>query len=452
MVAPTGVIDQLIRELLSSTRELAPYEADKRALWALERAWVAALGPGGATEVLAAMPDLSDPNERVDFLRGLVHGVGNSVSAYVKEQIEGVVAAVKGLLAFYGLVYDTEMWAQMLKVWGAKPGTSVEMFERYLATEYRELYAAIRSYAPFVAELNSFAARLRDTTTPAGEEWRVCEQLISEWFGIVPVWLGGQLRPHVGAFVAAAGDARDQGVVVGRVGGRVVIEVVLMAVSVDDLARTARGVEKLAGQRRASLTGPERTKAVTAVQESSPRLVTAASDLAQTQRVAAGLYQELVKAPAPYTTLSRKTQAFNRYVKDLYGLTVSSAEYVSLRLDAHHIVKASLFRDFAPEFRQVFGWTKAGDMDSIAVPHLLHIRSGEKLRSELGLHGAEQMKSLSYDLDTFIAKRQRDKGRFSDLEDVFTAHEDFYRDFSTHMDQQLKPWFTAALAKIRSGG
>lgn len=452
MAALTGVIDQLIRELLGSTQELVPYEADQRALWALKRAWVAAFGPGGATEALAAMPDMTDADERVEFLDGLVDGVGESVATFVKEQVDGVVAAVRGLLAFYGVVYDAQMWVQMLAVWVDKPGTSVETFERFLKTDYPEMYAAVTGFAPFVAELNAFAGRLRDRKTPAGERWRVCEQLVAEWLIAAPQWLGRQLRPHVGAFVAAKGDAHDQGVVVGRVGGRVIIEVVLMAVAVDDLARTARGVQGLAGQARMSLTSAERASAVANVQRSAPALATAASGVSQAERAAMRIYEELATEIASHTKLKKKTGAFNREVRDIYGLTASSVEYVSLRLDAHHIVKGSMFKDFPAEFTRAFGWKKAGDMDCVALHTEWHIRSGEKLRTNLKLHGAEREKSLSYALDTYIAKWQRDNGKFSKLEDVFVAHEEFYRGYSSRLHQQLEPWFTAALAKIRNGG
>lgn len=452
MVALTGVIDQLIRELLGSTRELAPYESDKRALWAVERAWVAALGPGGTTEVLAAMPDVSDEDARVDFLRGLVAGAGSSVSAFVKEQVEGVAAAVKGLLAYYGLVYDADMWVQMLKVWTSEPGTSVEVFERYLATRYPDLYTTVRAFQPFVAELNAFAARLRDTTTPPGEEWRVCERLVAEWLGTVPVWLGGQLRPHVDAFVAATGDAREQGVVVGRVGGRVIIEVVLMAVSIDDIARTARGVDKLDGHVRKSLNAQERKSVGDKVAASSPGLPSAAADAAQAQRVAQRLNEEAVGKIEAYTTLSRKTRAFNKHVKDLYGLTASSAEYVSIRLDAHHIVKASLYKEFAGEFRRVFGWKSSGDMDCIGLPHMYHSRDGSKLATELGLLGAEEVKSLTQEMERFMARWQREKGKFRDLEDVFVAHEAFYKTEAPLLYVDLEKWFTKSLATIRNGG
>jgi hypothetical protein len=132
-------------------------------------------------------------------------------------------------------------------------------------------------------------------------------------------------------------------------------------------------------------------------------------------------------------------------------------QYVSMRLDAHHIVEDVWYQNkkFASDFDKVFGWKSANDMDCIALHYEWHIRSGEEL-GNLGYLGAENQTSLTKALQDFLANAQLgpngEAKPFTKLSELFQAHANFYQQYSKPLWQKLQPWFNQALAKIAAAG
>jgi hypothetical protein len=166
---------------------------------------------------------------------------------------------------------------------------------------------------------------------------------------------------------------------------------------------------------------------------------------------AAQLYKELSANIEPYRTLKETTGEFNRLVRELHKLGLQDAEYVGLRLDAHHIVENTWYSTYSKQFERAFGWRSGGDMDAIAIHTELHIRSGDRMAENLQLLGAEGHSSLTKILHDFLEReRMRVGGRFRSLHELFDAHERFYRQELKTYWPRLQNWFDLKRAKVRA--
>jgi hypothetical protein len=165
---------------------------------------------------------------------------------------------------------------------------------------------------------------------------------------------------------------------------------------------------------------------------------------------AADLYKQLAETIQPYRTLKEKTGEFNRLVRELHQLGLGDAEYVGLRLDAHHIVENTWYKAFAKEFQAVFQWSSGADMDAIALHTELHIRSGDNMAQNLGLLGAEGYSSLTKSLQDFLEKdKARSGGAFRSVHELFEAHERFYRLHQQKYWPRLQSWFLRRKGELR---
>lgn len=424
--------------------DIPPFEKEKLLPWTVRKAARTALGPEDAARLIGALPNPANASDCVDFLAGAAVGAGEALVEEVRSQVEAIATAIKGLIAYYGLVYDADMWRQLLAVWLTPPGTSVEPFARFLQDQHKELYQAIVSYAGMCAQLDSIVQELRNESTR--------KQALAEWLSKIPLWLGRQVRTVVDQIVEEEGDPGDQGEIVGKVGTHALVQAVMIALAVYDLAAIAsRGAGALVSEARLVLSDAERSSVLAKVATKAPKLEEAAAGVSKAKSAAVKLYEDLATEIAPYSRLRLKTGAFNSEVRETLGLSLSDVEYVELRLDANHIVKGEMYKQFGPEFRKVFGWERAEDMDAMALHTEWHIRSGERLNTRLNLKGAENERSLSYAMDTYIDNWQQAHGPFKNLEEVFVAHREFYKGYSPRLFERLDGWFTQKLAMIKGG-
>jgi len=452
MTTLADAVDAVIRELFGQTLELAPFEPDERVIWAVRSGLKVALGDDAWKTIDSAMPRVSDLDDRLKFQAGTVLGVGDAVVGFLNDQVSMMAGAIRGMLAYYSLVYDINVWKEMLAVWTAPPGTSVQPFAQFLKTDYPALYAAVIEYRPTVKKLDDMVKPLLDGTKPAASPWSVRETRTGEWMVSAALWLGGALKPVVDELVAAKGDPFGQGRIAGRVTARVIIEAALLALGLYDLvAAGLRAAGTVVSDTRAILSLAEQTRTLVVAEKSAAGVTAGAKAVAQTKNAAVVLYEELATDIQAYSKLRVKTGAFNSEVRELVGCSLTDVEYVKVRLDANHIVKGEMYDAHAADFERFFGWTKADDMDAMAMHTEWHIRSGEKLKTKLNLLGAENEKSFSHALDTHIDTWQKTHGPFQSLEQVFVAHEEFYKAYSPRLYEKLKPWFAQKLAVIRAG-
>ena len=165
---------------------------------------------------------------------------------------------------------------------------------------------------------------------------------------------------------------------------------------------------------------------------------------------ASQLYKELAESIQPYRALKEKTGEFNRLVRELHDLGLRDAEYVGLRLDAHHIIENTWYKAFAKDFQAVFQWHSGADMDAVALHTELHIRSGDKMAQNLQLLGAEGYSSLTKALQDFLEQeRARAGGRFRSLADLIEAHERFYPQRQQKYWPRLQAWFARRKAQAK---
>ena len=103
-----------------------------------------------------------------------------------------------------------------------------------------------------------------------------------------------------------------------------------------------------------------------------------------------------------------------------------------------------------------FGWETNADMDAIALHTSWHIRSGTGLATKLNLSGAEKEASLTKALQDFLKNAQiapdGTSRPFATLQELFQAHENFYKSYSPRLWPRLEGWFKSALERITAAG
>jgi hypothetical protein len=432
--------------------ELPPFDAPERVLWALRRGLTAAVGQDGAARVVAALPGVGDG---IEISLGVVAGVGDAVGDVLREQLGLVRDGIGAVIDFYAFVYDADLWIELLKVWTAPEGTGIEGVTEYLKAEYPNLYTALRAYAPMVEKLNGLLQSLLDGSQAASLSWSVALDNIAAWMAQVPEVLGAMLRPSVEQLISDRGDPRAQGRTIGRVVGRVVIEIVLIAMDLYALIRGAAGLARdvLATTRR-FLSSGELAKVVAQTEKVVPGAIAVGKDTSAATKEAVKIYGELATEISPYRKLKRKTGAFNKQVRDVTGLSLSETGYIEMRLDAQHIVEDTWYQRFAKDFEKAFGWKSSQDMDAVSLHTTWHIRKGENLATDLNLLGAEKEVSLTKALQDHLAKAQLAPDGtarpFTNLEQLFKAHADFYKTYSPRLWPRLEKWFDEAAIKLAS--
>lgn len=238
---------------------------------------------------------------------------------------------------------------------------------------------------------------------------------------------------------------------------RVIIEVVLLA---GDLSALIRGASRMVGDAmvaiRDSVSSVMMVRAIAQAEKVAPGIVAAGKGVAGAAKEAMNIYEELAVEINAYKRLRRKTGAFNNRVRDITGLKLTDTEYIKIRLDAQHIVEDTWHEKFAPELKRIFGWETSKDMDAIALHTSWHIRSGQGLATKLDLVGAGKEVSLTKALQDFLKNAQKAPDGttmpFANIQQLFQAHEDFYKSYSPRLWPRLQGWFNDALQRIAAAG
>ncbi|SDC05033.1 hypothetical protein GA0111570_11611 [Raineyella antarctica] len=433
--------------------DIRPFDASERALWAVQRGVVAALGDDGR-RLQEALPGAEEAGA---FSLGVVEGVGDAVQDIVRDRVRLILSGITSVVDFYAFVYDISLWVELISAWTAPQGTGIEGVVDRIKQDHPALYEAMRNFRTLVRKFDELTASLTDTSQPGNFNWTRAQAYVADWLVDLPGVLGQLLRPSVDQLVADRGDPQAQGRTIGRVLARVIIEAVLLAM---DLYALVRGAAHLASDVlravRESLSATELATAAARAEKAAPGIIATGKGTSGAAREAQQIYEELATEIRAYDRLKRKTGAFNSAVRDIAGLKVSDTGYIAMRLDAQHIVEATWFEKHAAEFKRVFGWEASGDMDAIALHTEWHIRSGEKLATNLNLLGAEKEVSLTKKLQDFLKARQTAPDGsvkpFANLTELFQAHADFYRDYSPRLSQRLDGWFAQRLAQIAAAG
>jgi hypothetical protein len=106
-----------------------------------------------------------------------------------------------------------------------------------------------------------------------------------------------------------------------------------------------------------------------------------------------------------YARLDTETGAFNAIVQRLYP-----NDYPSLQLNAHHIIEERTYDKFSNDWK-LLGWNLADDLPCIPLLYEFHIRSPKRLPGIEKFSKANDIKSLSKQLQSSI---KLDKIRTSD--------------------------------------
>jgi hypothetical protein len=532
---------------------LRPFEPDLQSVGAIERALRAAAGDGGwdrvgralgavllappptaneralarAGEALSAAlrPDPSSPlpswagaaaalgqlvedfevpaitlfDARISFCAGLVEGSAQGILDELQAQVRLLGNLLGGIVDFYALVYDAGVLSALFHAWFDHPvGTPPTDLEQVLRTDYAGLWQAIANAGPIIDALDRIVRQLRDDGTDATGA-SIALRAIGDWIDRLPETLGASLRPHLDKIVEAEGDPKEQGAIIGRVAGPVVLNVILTAIDLAQLAkhaaeffaklgplifreagtlaREAVGAVRLA--MRQSFRAEELASAAVKAEQVAPGITKAASNVADgALRQLATEYGELGYRIAPYRMNSRETGAWNKAARDFTGLAKKDTEYaISLRLDSNHILEDQWFDKFPDQFRKTFkdwpvfdgrgnpvivdgkplvvDWQGPKDMDAFAIHTEAHIRSGTRM-AEQGLLGAAGHPPLNPEMDAFFARYRAEKlgGReFADIREVFEAHKRFFQEERTGtLWPRLSAWFARADEALTKAG
>jgi hypothetical protein len=506
---------------LPNAIELRPFEPDLKAVGAIERALRAAAGDNGWERVARALgPVLLSPpptkteqalsgaaealsdlvfgDPRVKFCVGLVEGSAEGILDELKAQVRFFGDVLGGLVDFYAFVYDINVLAALFEIWFQDPvGSPTTELETYLKSDYPQLWSAIVNARPLVQGLDKIVAQLRDSEQSSSTAASIALEAIGDWIDRIPETLGGALRPHLDAIVKAEGSPKEQGAIIGRVAAPVILQVVLAALDLANLARHAarflaeegplllKQVRNLAREAlesaqqatRGAFRAEELASVAAKAEKVAPGIAPAASGVANgVLRQLTQEWGELGYRIAPYRLNSKETGAWNKAVRKFANLTTKDTEFaISLRLDSNHIIEDQWFDKFTDEFKKVFkdwavldargnplfvdgqplvvSWKSAKDMDAIAIHTEAHIRSGTQMAKQ-GLLGADGRPPLNPEMNAFFAKYRQEKlgGReFANLAEVIEAHKRFYQqERTTTLWPRLSAWFDraeAALAK-----
>jgi hypothetical protein len=499
---------------LGSVLLAPPPTANERALARAQEALSAALRPdptspveswvGAAAAVGQLVEDLEVPaitllDARIRFCAGLVEGTAEGVVEELQAQVRLLGSLLGGVVDFYSIVYDASVLSALFQAWFADPvSRSLDELESVLRSDYPQLWSAIVNAGPLIAGLDRIVTQMRDDETDASGT-STALRAIGDWLYRLPETLGEALRPHLDAVVKADGNPKEQGEIIGRVVGPVVLNVVLTAIDLANLAQHAARFFAELGPivvREAGAFAREAAGAARQAMRQGFRVEELASAAAKAEQVAPGLTQkaldvgggvlrqlttewgELGYRIAPYRMNSRQTGAWNKAARDFAGLSTKDIEYaISLRLDSNHILEDQWFEKFPDEFRKAFkdwavldsrgnpvivdgkplvvSWESAQDMDAFALHTEAHIRSGDRM-AELGLRGAEGRPPLNPEMDAFFVRYRAEQlggKEFANLREVFEAHKRFFQEERTStLWPRLSGWFARADKALLKAG
>ncbi|MET0398463.1 MAG: hypothetical protein ABW277_16835 [Longimicrobiaceae bacterium] len=426
---------------------LEPYEPEVAVVWAVKVALAQALGGQDAAGLEKALQSLDE--EKADFLEGAVAGVGRGAHHVVKGYLEGALKLLEGIVSYYSLSTDPEIWVRMWEVWSAKDTSEAALRDMaaYLKSDYPGLWAAVIAFPELWKSTEKFFADLEEEGAVAKLVARVRDALL------------GMLRElgqkKVRQFVALTGDAYEQGAMVGEAAAITVITAVLVAMDVRSLARS---LVKMGHQ---MMEVPELAGALRGIASKHGELGRGARALKLIEEEAVRLYEELAREIAPYRKLKKRTGEFNRHVAAHTAFSGRSAlgaevEYVGLRLDADHILEDRIWAAYPDECKKM-GWASAEEMPSIALHTEYHIRSGDGLTDvfqiqDTGVTGKTSLTDAK--LKTFpdaAVIRQK----YPTLRSLLEGYEDFYRGQRVLVDghtieglwPRLESWFATQKAR-----
>jgi hypothetical protein len=437
---------------------LMPYEPDGRIFWAVESGIQMALGGNTWDSIKAALPDPASFSEMEHFVTGILAGVRDAIADFVTQNIQLLIQGAGLTISFYRLATDLDVWEQIEQFYTDHPGSDPSDFRQFLQTNYPALYTAITALPRLQDRFNALVEAF--TSTKEQIPWPPAAYLIAQWVVKLRRVIGAQLQPEVANLVASKGKPQDQGQIIGKVVSYVVIQVVSLASGLFEVLQGVLGAARpILVAIRQSLGDIRVLEGVGVLAAHvAPGIIEAGNDAGQGVKAAVNIYGDLKYKIGSYTAVRKQTSAFHSTVQDILGYALWKEQYVSLRLDVHHIVEQNFLtknKSLAAQFYQVFGWKSGNDMHCIVLHYELHISGGDTLK-QLGSISKENKKSLTTALRDFLKEAQKGPGGttkpFTNLSSLFQAHADFYAGYSSDLWQKLQPWFAWAMAKIKAAG
>lgn len=431
---------------------LEPFEADVAVVWAVKVALSDNLTPEEAEGLQRALDSLDE--NRAEFLEGAVSGIAEGARVVVRENLEGAIKLLEGIVSFYSLATDPEIWVRVWQVWNAREGSEegLEEVADYLRSDYPGLWAAMVGFPRLHAAMEKFFGDLEEEGAVADFCSGLRDALLET------LRRSGQKK--VREFVALTGEPEQQGAMVGEAAAVAVISAVLVAMDVRSLARS------LVKMGHSLMEVPEAAAALKGVVARSGELGRGAKALKLIEEEAERLYQKLAREIKPYKHLKKQTGEFNRHVAAHVAFADQSTlgvqiEYIGLRLDADHILEDRVFDAYAAEFRKL-GWSSADDMPSIAIHTEYHIRSGEGMTDVFHIQdtGITGKTSLTEAKLKHFPHASEIRQKYPTLLRLVEGYEEFYKGQRAVVNgrtieglwPRLEPWFASIKAEIASRG
>ncbi len=397
---------------------------------------------------MASLP--TETGDWVAFLGGGLTGLGEGAAEWVAGEIEALGAAVKGVVSFYSVTLNPSLWLTLLNAWYDKAALPAAAAD--IKASHPDLYAAIMALRPLAAELDKIVAQLKkdDAVT-----------IFIRVVGTMGASISGALADEADEIAGKKGDPVAQGRHVGRVVGKVTltaIEVLHGLASITKLAATAARQSEI-NRLLAKLNIDEVEGIAADLRKLAPGLDEYAREVVRLRRALGTAYDDMAMTIESFTELKKKTTAFNKGIRDLYGMSLPEQVAAELQLDAHHIItKKPYHAQLQKEFARRLGWNTTDDMDSMALHASLHRHAPESG----DLMGGMNVDSLTTLLGQQVPKHAP-KGGFKTLEQLFDAHEKAYKDIfsmkltdqngrplnATVFEQRLKPWFDKMRKRLK---
>ncbi len=436
------------------------FDPPERIFWAIRHGVQVGLGQDAWSSLQPALPNPKSADQMFEFVTGIAAGVRDSITDFVNQNLSFLAEGGGLLIGFYQLIFDVDVWVELAQAYADQKG--IDEFRQFLQTNYSNLYTAIVAIPKLQQSFSVLVDSL--TTKEVALPWGPAVWAIARWAVALSLAIGNQLRLLISDLVAAAGKVVEQGQIIGKVISNVIIQVVSIATG---LFASLRGVAAAATSvlldLRNALAGTSAiAMAVKIVADVSPGISEAGNEAAQGVKEAIRIYNDVAYRIAPYKVLTRQTRAFNSTVRNVAGYGLWDEQYLSMQLNAHHLVKDEFFKTFAADFKKVFGWQSANDMDTIALHYEWHISSPEALSQSKSKYrgfqyiAKEDRLSLSKALDKYLESAQQGPDGtakpFAKLSELVQAHADFYKNYSSPLWQKVQPWFSQALAQIAAAG
>ena len=427
------------------------WEPERNILLGLEKGISVAIGTQGWNGVKNALPDYNS-KDISEFSIGLINGVRIAIDDFITDHVNIIRNSLYAIIKFYSFIGDIDIWIEISKIWIANG--DIRNLIVYIKDAYPDLYLALLTFPKLLNKLETFIKYLLDITQKKRTIWSIALDQISEWVFDLFITIGHMLKPSIDDIITNRGNPKIQGEIIGKKVGRAIIEAIFIVLDLYAFFKGAIAFSKgIVFEAKSIITNTELSKASYKIEKISTGITTMGKEVAGATKETIKIYEDLATDIRSYKKLKRKTGSFNQNIREIFSIKETNTEFVEIQLDAHHIVENTWYSKFSKDFEKIFNWKSADEMDAISIHSSWHRRSGDGLATNLKLLGAEKEPSLSVKLQKFLAEKQigpnKESIPFKDLNELFQAHELFYKEYCPRYSNRLDDWFKTAFQKIK---